>query len=190
MIKLVTQFDNEKSRLSLATPTWGGCCCCCCCCIISTFAAASISARNFGNHDEKKLPDKPKKIKFARLIGFFLPLGLLVTLALSLLACSEIDLNGLYLAIPAGILYLFVMNKILKNKLDKLPGITSRVIISTILLFVLEGVGLFVGMYAILYLTAIYFPIAIILSIFMIYWTFSKKYDDLETKNKKKTTNK
>ena len=45
-------------------------------------------------------------------------------------------------------------------------------------------------MYAILYLTAIYFPIAIILSIFMIYWTFSKKYDDLETKNKKKTTNK
>ncbi len=189
MIKLVTQFDNEKSRLSLATPTCGACCCCCCCCIISTFAAASISARNFGNHVEKKLPNKPKKIKFARLIGFFLPLGLLVTLALSLLACSEIDLNGLYLAIPAGILYLFIMNKILKNKLNKLPGITSRVIISTILLFVIEGVGLYAGIYA-LALGVAYFPMAIILSIFMICWTFSKKYDDLETKNKKKTTNK
>lgn len=184
MIKLITQFDNEKSRLSLATPTCGACCCCCCCCVISTFAAASISARNFGNHVEEKIPNKPKKIKFARLIGFFLPLGLLVTLALTLLLCSELDLNGIYLTILTGILYLFIMTKILKNKVNNLPGITSRVIISTILLFVLEAIGLYAGLY-VLTVFPIYLPMAIFISIFMIWWTFSKKYDDVD-KNKKK----
>ena len=71
MIKLITQFDNEKTKLSLATPTCGCCCCCCCCCVVSTFAAASISARNFGNYVEKNLPNEPKKINTARTFGFW-----------------------------------------------------------------------------------------------------------------------
>ena len=53
MIKLVSQFDNERSKVSLATPTCAGCCCCCCCCLTSIITVSSLSARNFGRitHD-------------------------------------------------------------------------------------------------------------------------------------------
>jgi hypothetical protein len=43
MIRLVTQFDNPRSRAAVATPTCG-CCCCCCCCVASTVAASSYIA--------------------------------------------------------------------------------------------------------------------------------------------------
>ena len=76
MIKLVSQFDNENSKLSLATPTCGACCCCCCCCIITTIVTASISGRNFGRYlaklDKEKTKQKyivPKII--LRFIGYF-----------------------------------------------------------------------------------------------------------------------
>jgi hypothetical protein len=68
MIKLVTQFDNEKSRMALATPTCGACSCCCCCCLISTLAVSAVSARCFARyslaHDDKVLPGvKPRSLE-------------------------------------------------------------------------------------------------------------------------------
>ena len=77
MIKLVSQFDNENSKLSLATPTCGACCCCCCCCIITTLVTASISQRNFGQYlaklDEEKTNQKSIVSKIIlRLIGYFI----------------------------------------------------------------------------------------------------------------------
>ena len=178
MIKLITQFDNEKSKLSLATPTCGCCSCCCCCCVVSTFAAASISARNFGNYVEKKLPNEPKKIKTARTFGFWFPIGLLISLALGLRIASKINLNAIFMLVVIGILYLVIMANTLKEKLQ-LPGIISRVVGFSILLGVFEVIGFFLGMYALIHLTGGYLAGAIIISIFLICWAFGKKYDNL-----------
>ena len=178
MIKLITQFDNEKSKLSLATPTCGCCSCCCCCCVVSTFAAASISARNFGNYVEKNLPNEPKKIKTARTFGFWFPIGLLISLSLGLWIASSIDLNAIFMLVVIGILYLVIMANTLKEKLQ-LPGIISRVVGFSILLGVFEVIGFFLGMYALIYLAWGYVAGAIIISIFLICWAFGKKYDDL-----------
>lgn len=180
MIRLITQFDNEKSKLSLATPTCGCCCCCCCCCIVSTFATASISARNFGNYVAKKLPNEPKKIKTARNFGFLLPLGLLMSLGLGLgFVEIIIGLDSLIGVITFGIMYLIVMTSSLKKKIN-LSGITSRVIFFSIFLGVFETLGFFIGMYAIVYLGSLYVVGAIIISILLICWAFGKKYDNLE----------
>ena len=178
MIKLITQFDNEKSKLSLATPTCGCCSCCCCCCVVSTFAAASISARNFGNYVEKNLPNEPKKIKTARTFGFWFSIVLLISLALGLWIASSIDLNAIFMLVVIGILYLVIMANTLKEKLQ-LPGIISRVVGFSILLGVFEVIGFFLGMYALIYLTWGYVAGAIIISIFLICWAFGKKYDNL-----------
>jgi len=42
MIRLVSQFDNERTRTSLATPTCAGCCCSCCC-FVNTIILAPIA---------------------------------------------------------------------------------------------------------------------------------------------------
>lgn len=187
MIKLVTQFDNKKSKLSLATPTCGCCCCCCCCCIVSTFATASISARNFGNYVAKKLPNEPKKIKTARTFGFWLPLGLLMSLGLGLWLAVAFDLRVLILII--GIMYLAIMVASLKKKLN-LSGIISRVILSSILLVVFEIIGFFMEAYAIVFLGWFYLAGAILISILFIAWAFGKKYDNLDNlKNNDNTDN-
>ncbi|MBQ6135084.1 MAG: hypothetical protein IJI60_02065 [Bacilli bacterium] len=182
MIKLITQFDNEKTRLSLATPTCGCCCCCCCCCVASTFAAASISARNFGNYVEEQLPNEPKKIKHARRFGFWFPFGLLTSLGIGLWFAETFEINAIIALIAIGIAYLFIVTSSLKKSLN-LPGITSRVIGFSILLGIIEVVGFFVGMYALVYLGWFYLAGAVIISILLIWWAFGKKYDDLENKN-------
>jgi hypothetical protein len=82
MIKLISQFDNEKMRASVATPTCGPCCSCCCCCIVTTLTSSIITARNLGRLTEPQISSqpspqvKPSKLQ-ARLFGFFLlPLAL------------------------------------------------------------------------------------------------------------------
>ena len=59
MLKLVTQFDNKESKISLATPTCGCACCCCCCCLVSTIIAPVIAARSFAGvwvKDDEGIP--------------------------------------------------------------------------------------------------------------------------------------
>ena len=38
--RLVTQFDTERTRSTVATPT---CCCCCCCCVGSVLSATALA---------------------------------------------------------------------------------------------------------------------------------------------------
>ena len=185
MIKLITQFDNEKTKLSLATPTCGCCCSCCCCCVVSTFAAASISARNFENYVEEQLPNEPKKIKHARRFGFWFPFGLLTSLGIGLRLAIAFELNAIIALIAIGIAYLFIVTSSLKKRLN-LSGITSRVIGFSILLGIIEVVGFFVGMYALVDLGWFYLAGAVIISILLICWAFGNKYDDLENKNEVK----
>lgn len=40
MKRLVTQFDTERTRSTVATPT---CCCCCCCCVGSVLSATAVA---------------------------------------------------------------------------------------------------------------------------------------------------
>ncbi|MCL1983569.1 MAG: hypothetical protein FWG53_10875, partial [Clostridiales bacterium] len=56
MVKLISQFDNEKSKLTVATPTCGACCCCCCCCIVSAIIATGVGKRNFGGQAPDSSP--------------------------------------------------------------------------------------------------------------------------------------
>ena len=74
MVKLISQFDNEKTEVSLATPTCGGCCCCCCCCLVSTIATGAISARSFGEMATKNFPEDRKKIRNTKILSFLWPI--------------------------------------------------------------------------------------------------------------------
>ena len=93
MIRLVSQFDNEKVRTSVATPTCGGCCSSCCCCIISVIAFSTITTRNFAraieylsNANETSEEELKKQQSDAKFLGlFFIP--------------SSIALVGLFFAI-------------------------------------------------------------------------------------------
>jgi hypothetical protein len=46
VIRLVTQFDDPETRISVATPTCGACCCCCCCCIATAVSSSAYTAMN------------------------------------------------------------------------------------------------------------------------------------------------
>jgi hypothetical protein len=43
MMRLVTQFDDRRSRATVATPT---CCCCCCCCVASVVSTTVVTVLN------------------------------------------------------------------------------------------------------------------------------------------------
>ncbi|MCS7091918.1 MAG: hypothetical protein NZM26_01030 [Patescibacteria group bacterium] len=79
MIRLVSQFDDDKARASVATPTCGPCCSCSCCCIATALTSSIITARNFGKMAEKQALEsglpvnvvKSRKME-ARFLGFFI----------------------------------------------------------------------------------------------------------------------
>ena len=78
MLRLVSQFDNEKARVSVATPT------CCCSCIITALSSSIFTARSLGKLVEEQqqssehiehIPFKMSRItplEIAHLIGFLL----------------------------------------------------------------------------------------------------------------------
>ncbi len=79
MLRLVSQFDNEKMRASVATPTCGPCCCCSCCCIVTTLASSIITSRNLGKIVEKQFQDSGLSVRqvkekrtTARVLGFLI----------------------------------------------------------------------------------------------------------------------
>jgi hypothetical protein len=43
MMRLVTQFDDRRTRATVATPT---CCCCCCCCVASIVSTTVVTVLN------------------------------------------------------------------------------------------------------------------------------------------------
>lgn len=44
MKRLVTQFDEQRTRATVATPTC--CCCCCCCCVASIATVTAVTVLN------------------------------------------------------------------------------------------------------------------------------------------------
>ncbi len=149
MIKLVNQFDDQKMRASVATPTCGPCCCCsCCCCIATVLASSIITARNFGGAVDKTYQGKPETTinqhelvverNIIRIIGLFiLPVSISLTFALYSLnwfISITRDIKGLFiLSIIFYLLGMFLFR--LKYKIS---------ITAIIILGVVTGVLLFI----------------------------------------------
>jgi hypothetical protein len=149
MIKLVTQFDNEKSKIALATPTCGACCgcCSCCCCLISTLAVSAFSARSFalltrnneippedvGNLDN----EPPERDKLASFIFFFIP-ALTVTMFATLfmfLRDLRYGFDGTYFGvfmvcalIWAGLFFILIKRNHSKKKIIILSIISAIIL--------------------------------------------------------------
>ena len=112
MLKLVTQFDDNRAKPSLATPT----CCCCCCCIVTTAVSSIITARNVINavkiqHNEGKIKDEKlvaSKWIYGTLGFFALPLVILlgVSLAIRWATSTAID----YISDEAMAFYVIVIS--------------------------------------------------------------------------------
>ena len=93
MLKLVTQFDDNRAKPSLATPT----CCCCCCCLITTAVSSIITARNAINavkiqHNEGKIKDEQLVASkwIYGMLGFFaLPFAIFLVILLAFLLISN-----------------------------------------------------------------------------------------------------
>ena len=185
VIKLVSQFDNENSRPSLATPTCAGCsCCCCCCCLVTTIAAASISARCFANFVEKQLPNDTVKIKAARKFGFFQPIGFVITilsvliLEISSMTSSNNNVSFFGLLI-AAIFYLSFTTAIFIARIE-LKGIVVRVIGTTLLLCIFITLEFIAGLYLIVNLQWFYVIGAIATCTAIVYSTFKKSNNSIE----------
>lgn len=181
MIKLVSQFDNEKTKMSLATPTCGACCCCCCCCVVSTITSVSISARCFGDYVAKEEKKEIKNIKDARLLGYFIPLGFMLSFLLGYVGMEDSIASGIifslvYLLAVAGTLY-YIYKK---------PGVVWFAIGSCIATIIVEVIGMWLDVLLLSILNVFYFIFAIGYFIGLTYWAFSKKYDNLDKKNKDK----
>ena len=181
MIKLVSQFDNENSRPSLATPTCAGCCCCCCCCLITTVAAASISARNFANFVEERLPNDTEKIEVARRFGFFQPIGFIITI-LSVFWVA-LSVNALFFGLPiVAILYLIITTRKF-NEMIELKGIAGNVIGATLIVSLLFAFGVVTSFFLVGNLMDrlwIYFLSAIAICGALVFYTFKKSNKSIE----------
>lgn len=139
MIKLVSQFDDENSKVSLATPTCGGCCsCCCCCCLISTLSTSLISRRNFGKIVEKKYPEDKEKIKSAKRIGFFYPIICLITIIV--IFCYFLLSN--YISIIATLCAPIAIIIIIMYRFEKYYNISAKATMPRLILFYLILCGL------------------------------------------------
>ena len=116
MLRLVSQFDNEKMRASVATPTCGPCCSCCCCCIVTTLASSIITSRNLGKIVEKQYQDSgltadqvKEKKTVARVLGFFiLPISIGILCGILRLGFSSgwfeaIVNNPIFTQLPGGV---------------------------------------------------------------------------------------
>lgn len=173
MIKLVSQFDNEKTKLSLATPTCGGCCCCsCCCCVVSTFATASISSRNFGYYVEQDLTNDKEKVNKARKIGFFFPFGLLISLLVGY-ELSELLNSNIYLIFTMiGIIYLLIMALIIKKIIK---GNYLIIMILLLVMIILYMALSFLDIVCVMALFPLYTILAIPLAILFVILSFKNK---------------
>ena len=187
MIKLISQFDNEKSKPSLATPTCAfACCCCCCCCLFSTIAVASISARNFGALAEEELPmhNKKKNVKVAKKIAFWQPIGLFVisvTLFFSIGLKNGLTSDGstssiILSSILFGSIYIIISTQFLYKM--KLVNIASRVVLFTIIWICSFVAEAFIALFSIIsggVLIILYIIVGIVVDIKLVVQAFEKK---------------
>lgn len=187
MIKLVSQFDNEKSELSLATPTCGCCSCCCCCCIITTLSAANISARYFTSSALKVLPKEPEKIKKARVYGFWFPMGLVASFFLGILLNVFLKISdGIIFFVPpilSIIIYSIIMGNSIRKKTNS-PEVIINIIFVTIITAFLEAVGVYLGMLLVFFLNVLYLLVAPIIGFIIFEKTFKDNFDNLEPNKK------
>lgn len=82
MKRLVTQFDDTRTRATVATPT---CCCCCCCCVASIVTSTAVTVLNA--HQLAGQTDMPRAQRWAYRIWALvaLPLAVLVGTGVALL---------------------------------------------------------------------------------------------------------
>jgi hypothetical protein len=48
VIRLVHQFDEPRTRATVAAPKSSGMCCCCCCCVVTLLSSSIVTARAVG----------------------------------------------------------------------------------------------------------------------------------------------
>jgi integral membrane sensor domain MASE1 len=162
MKRQITQFDNERSSASVATPTCSSCCCCCCC-LTTTLASSTLLARRINQEAKQKKIKDP--IGLTLLAALFLPvigaLTYLLTFAInkdfghctqqtytysfgssSYQFCSN-PANNLYVIAPIAILVsIFVLSYLyVRVKMGK--PVLRAVIVTAIVAaaFVAEGIG-------------------------------------------------
>ncbi len=122
MLRLISQFDNEKIRVSSSTPTCGACCCCCCSCLISTLTISHLSGRNLSNLvkkqqlEETESSNQTKETRTAYLFGFFMPvilslfiIGIFYVILMVQAMIEKALYSNSYFPIPFFILFIVVI---------------------------------------------------------------------------------
>lgn len=153
MIRLVTQFDDNRVRATAATPTCAACCSCCCCCVTTALSSATLTGLSFGRltaHQEQPLPEvswgfrKTAMLVVTVVVATFLQLMTIVFIAgwIVILSSPRAKLN-----IPRWVLKVFVVLQV-----------TSALIIVDISLAV--WLGLFMGIVGVF----LYVVLALIIS--------------------------
>lgn len=126
MIRLVSQFDNEKMRATVTTPMAGSCCCsscCCCCCVVSTLGSSIVTARNLGKLVEKQtITSTPRIRKMSKIEAYI---------------CGA-------LLLPASIALTFlIFFALIQNASKEYIGIENTIVFFSFAIFLLSfGAGL------------------------------------------------
>ena len=110
MKRLVTQFDDQRTRAAVATPT----CCCCCCCVASIVTSTAVTVLNAHDLvDQAQMPPSTGWLyRMAALLA--LPLAVLVATAAGLLfavvdkpAADWVGIVAFFVAWPALLTLLY-----------------------------------------------------------------------------------
>jgi hypothetical protein len=186
MKRQITQFDNDRTNATIATPTCSSCCCCCCC-LTTTLASSTILARRINKEAREKRIKDP--VGLTLLAALFLPVIGVITYLLIFAINSNFGKciqqtydNGLggtdsyqycstpgttpYIIIPIVLLVaIFVLSYLyVRVKMGKpvLRAVIVTAIVATA--FVAEGIGgamlILTGVGGIVYLIAIPFLFA------------------------------
>ncbi len=150
MQRLVTQFDDSRTKSTVATPTCSSCCCCCCC-VASILTSSSLTAMNVRELGRQNNIE-PRRITLYT-VGAILvfPLAVALTAGLFLFSISprfsfflNDSLPGAGFFEPAVTLIIWILLlKLLYNKvgLHKTAKIISISIVASIILLVADVVG-------------------------------------------------
>lgn len=141
MKRLVTQFDDERTRATVATPT----CCCCCCCVASIVTSTAVTVLNAHELARQAEMTEAKRWLYRIAALVVLPLAVLVAIGVGLLF-AVVDKPD---APWAGVVAFLAAWPALLALLYRQLGLTrsGKVVAIT----VLSGAGLFVAEASVMY---------------------------------------
>lgn len=120
MKRLVTQFDDTRTKATVATPTCSSCCCCCCC-VASILTTSSVTVMNVGDLAKENSVASGSAVGY-KVLGF---LAFPIAIALGIGSAFILSIFAIAVMVVAWMLILkFIYKKVGLHEPSKVIGTT------------------------------------------------------------------